>query len=110
MVRGLAPAFLVLAGENSSFISADEVEISSRLSYKSRVGLVVMVTETKTAFTMLLTVTSVTIISLVAVIDENIYACETNEEEILEISLEFANRTSFKFQHPTEREKCNYNC
>jgi len=47
VVRGLASAFLILAGKNSSLISADEVEISSRLPYKSRVGLVVVMAETK---------------------------------------------------------------
>lgn len=57
---GLAPAFLVLAGKNSGLISADEVEISSRLPYKSRVELVVVVlAETKTTFIVLVTVTSV---------------------------------------------------
>lgn len=64
MVRGLAPAFLVLAGKNSNLISADEVEISSQLPYKSRVGLVVMVAEAKAAFTILLMVTT------------NVYAAE----------------------------------
>lgn len=64
MVRRLAPAFLVLAGKNSNLIFADEVEISSRLPYKSRVGLVVMVAEAKAAFTILLMVTT------------NVYAAE----------------------------------